>query len=137
MLIDTHCHLNLSAFENDYDAVIKMAHEAGVEKIVIVGDDLISSQKAIEIAQQYDGCFAAVGIHPYHADSLENNWEEKLNELARQPKAVAIGECGIDLYEQEGNVLPGLQNQKEIFEEQIKLAQKLSLFDYGQTYRHR
>lgn len=127
MLIDTHCHLNFQAFENDFDAVIKRALEAGVTKIINVGADLTSSRKAVEIAQKYDGCFAAVGIHPHHTDKLESGWEEKLDELAGQPKVVAIGEIGLDYYEYESNGIVNPQIQKEVFIKQIHLAQEQKL----------
>lgn len=127
MLVDTHCHLNFQAFENDLDAVINSAHKAGVEKIVNVGADLKSSQKAVEIAQTHDGCYAAVGIHPHHADKLENDWLEKLDKLAQQPKVVAIGECGLDYYKYKGSGVVDPAIQKEIFSKQFQLAQNLNL----------
>lgn len=127
MLIDTHCHLNFQAFAEDFDQVIKSAYGASVEKIINVGADLLSSQKAVEIAQKYKGCFAAVGIHPHHVDKLEKGWEEKLAKLASQPKVVAIGECGLDYYEHERSGIIKPEIQKEIFLKQLRLAQNLNL----------
>lgn len=127
MLIDTHCHLNFQAFEQDLDSVIKSAKEAGVEKIINVGADLLSSQKAIEITQKYEGCFASVGIHPHHADKVENGWEEKLEKLACQPKVVAIGECGLDYHKYENNGVVEPELQKQILIKQMGLARRLNL----------
>ncbi|MFH0863584.1 MAG: TatD family hydrolase [Candidatus Gottesmanbacteria bacterium] len=127
MLIDTHCHLNFPDFEKDLDQVIKNSLNASVEKIINVGADLNSSQKAIEIAQKYESCFAAVGIHPHHADKIEKGWEEKLKDLAKQPKVVAIGEIGLDYYEYESNGIVDPEIQKEIFSKQMGIAQKLKL----------
>ncbi|MCL4382215.1 MAG: TatD family hydrolase [Patescibacteria group bacterium] len=127
MLIDTHCHLNFQAFADDLEPVIKSAHGAGIEKIINVGADLLSSQKAIEIAQKHESCFAAVGIHPHHADKLENSWEENLAKLAKQPKVIAIGECGLDYYEHENGSIIAPEIQKQIFLKQLRLAQNLNL----------
>ncbi len=127
MLIDTHCHLNFQAFAEDFEAVIKSAQEAGVEKIINVGADLTSSQRAVEIARKYPACFASVGVHPHHADKLEKDWIENLEKLAREPKVVAIGECGLDYYEYESNGVVEPELQKQIFIEQMKLAKKLKL----------
>ncbi len=127
MLIDTHCHLNFQGFENDFDEVIKRALEAGVTKIINVGADLASSQKAVEIAQKYDGCYASIGIHPHHADKLENGWEEQLKDLAQQPKVVAMGEIGLDYYSYQSNGIVDPQIQKKVFLQQIDLAHQLKL----------
>ena len=77
-MIDVHCHLQFHAFEKDYDEVIKRAHKSGVEKIINVGTKIDSSQKAVELAQKYGNLFAIVGIHPHHADKLEDGWEKEL-----------------------------------------------------------
>lgn len=127
MLIDTHAHLNFQAFAEDFESVIKSAHEAGVEKIINVGADLLSSQRAVEIAQKYKGCFAAVGVHPHHADKLEKGWIENLTKLAQEPKVVAVGECGLDYYEHESSGIIEPEIQKEIFLKQLRLAQNLNL----------
>jgi len=128
MLIDTHCHLNFQAFENDLEEVINSAKAEGVEKIIIPGAKIDSSQKAIEIANKYDGCYAAVGIHPHHATDYYNtssyhskNEEIKktLLKLAKNDKVVAIGECGLDYFEYQKTVHP-----ENIITPQIKEQQK-------------
>ena len=65
-MFDTHCLLNFKAFKNSYDQVIKDAYKVGVKNIVIPGTDIETSQKAVEIAEKYNGVYAAVGIHPHH-----------------------------------------------------------------------
>lgn len=65
-MFDTHCHLNFKAFVSRIDEIIKEAKQVGVENIVVPGSDVISSQKAVKIAEKYDGIYAAVGVHPYH-----------------------------------------------------------------------
>jgi TatD DNase family protein len=70
-MIDTHCHLNFSSFNPPSDGflkrVISNAQLAGVEKIIVPGTDIESSKKAVEIAEKYEGVYAAVGLHPHHA----------------------------------------------------------------------
>jgi TatD DNase family protein len=126
-MIDAHCHLNFHSFEKDYDEVIKSAFKAGVTKIINVGTQIDSSEKAVELAQKYDNLYAAVGIHPHHTDKLEKNWLEKLENLAKKPKVVAIGEIGIDYFSYKSNDIVDPKLQKELFAKQIELAYKLKL----------
>jgi len=126
-MIDAHCHLNFHSFEKDCDEVINNAFKAGVTKIINVGTKIDSSEKAIELAQRYNNLYATVGIHPHHADKLEENWLEKLENLAKKPKVVAIGEVGLDYFSYKSNDIVSLKLQKEIFAKQIELACKLKL----------
>ncbi len=128
-MIDTHCHLNFKAFEKDYDQVIKEAFEAGVDKIINVGTKIDSSQRAVELAEQYENLYAIVGVHPHHADKIElgSKWINELERLARKPKVVAIGEIGMDYFKYQSNGIVNQKAQKEIFEQQIELAYKLKL----------
>ena len=70
MWIDTHAHLNFKAFEADWRAVAERAVAAGIEKMIIVGTDLATSKRAVELAQEHAALYAAVGIHPHHAPSI-------------------------------------------------------------------
>lgn len=102
-MFDTHCHLNFKRYKKNLDEVIARAQKAGVKKIVIPGTDVISSKKAVEIAEKHDGFYAAVGIHPHHAFKLITNDElsitnevNEIEKLLTHPKVVAIGEVGMD-----------------------------------------
>jgi len=86
-MIDAHCHLNFKAFENDLEKVIESAVGANVSKIINVGSSLESSKKAVELVGKYKNLYAAVGIHPHHADKIELDWTEQLEKLA---KGVAV-----------------------------------------------
>lgn len=131
-LIDTHCHMNLSNYCDDVDAVIHRALEADVD-MIIASTDYKTSKKALDIANRYErGVSVAVGIHP---GSLEERIEniggqdvtvpgEKFNaemfqQLAKFPKVVAIGEIGLDYYRLEG---------EQALKDQIKKRQKLVLW---------
>lgn len=126
-MVDVHCHLNFHSFEKDYDAVIKSAFEAGVTKIINVGTQIDSSEKAVELAQKYPNLYAIVGVHPHHADKLETNWIRQLEILAKKPKVVAIGEIGMDYFSYKSNAIVDPELQKEVFIKQIELAHKLKL----------
>lgn len=126
-MIDNHCHLNFKAFEEDLDEVVRSAFEKSVEKIISVGSQISSSKKAVEIAEKFDNIYAAVGIHPHHADKLESNWEKELTELAQNPKVVAIGECGMDYFNYQSNGITDPKLQKELFVKQIEIAYNLKL----------
>ena len=132
MYVDTHCHLNFKAFEEDWQAVTDLAVKDGVERMIVVGADLETSARAVEIAQQHPALFASVGIHPHHAPGEFDL--KKLTALAKNKKVVAIGECGVDyhLYEKskypEKIITPEVKNrQKTIFGQQIQLAKELKL----------
>lgn len=134
MLIDTHCHLNFAAFAKDLDQVVRRAREQGVEKIIVPGTDLISSRRAVEIAKTYPGvCFAAVGIHPHHAQDPEleinDNVRHQIGELLEERGVVAVGEVGLDYYRyaktkyENSDITDSIkQKQKELLLLQLELA---------------
>ena len=102
MFFDTHCHLNFHAFEGGTDKILARASAAKVTEILIPGTDLETSQKAIHIAQQFSGCYAAVGIHPHHISTYMNKSEAleqdilSIEKLLTQNRVVAVGEIGLD-----------------------------------------
>jgi TatD DNase family protein len=126
-VIDAHCHLNFSAFEKDCDEVIKSAFKASVTKIINVGTKIDSSEKAIDLAEKYNNLYAAIGVHPHHADKLESDWLDKLEQLAKRQKVVGIGEIGMDYFSYKSNDIVDPKLQKEVFIKQIELAYKLKL----------
>jgi len=124
MIIDTHIHLDDNRYKDDLDAVLTRAKEGGVKKFIIPGADPSTLQKAIEISQQYDNVYFAVGIHPYDMDNFQ---EEIFHKYLTHPKCVAVGECGLDYFRLEGTQEEKEKikvKQKEIFTAQIKLAKQ-------------
>lgn len=122
--IDAHAHLNFSQFDLDREQIISQCLKEKIG-IVNVGCDYQSSQKAIEIANQYQsGVWATVGIHPTETEK-EKFDQQKLAELAQDKKVVAIGEIGLDYYRETNN--QAQQIQKECLRQQILLAQELNL----------
>ena len=122
-MIDSHAHLNDNGFISDFKEVIKRAKENGVKTILIPGWDIPSSINAISIANEFEGVYAAIGIHPENLDNLEPNYLLVLEELAKSPKVVAIGEIGLDYHYTKENV----DKQIEVFKAQLHLARKLIL----------
>ncbi|UOQ83840.1 TatD family hydrolase [Gracilibacillus salinarum] len=123
MLFDTHVHLNVSQFDEDREAVLERAKEAGVEYMVIVGFDHDTIPKALEIAEQYDYIYAAVGWHPVDAIDMTGKELAWIEELAAHPKVVAIGEMGLDYHWDKSPK----DIQKDVFRKQIRLARKVNL----------
>ena len=123
MLIDTHSHLHDPVFDPDRDSVIQRARQAGVDLMITIGTDLATSQKAVELAQQYNFIYATVGVHPHEVKTLQDDSYQALEELAKQPKVVAYGEVGLDYYYMHS---PKDLQQKH-FREQVRLARSLGL----------
>jgi TatD DNase family protein len=97
-LIDTHAHLDFAKFDTDRAAVIERAKAAGVAAILNAGTGVGSSQRAVELAAQYDMVYAAVGMHPHDAKKLDGAALAELRNLASRPGVVAVGEIGLDFY---------------------------------------
>lgn len=142
MLIDTHAHVNFSAFKGDSDEVIQRSLEEDTW-MINVGSDFKTSKRALEIANRYEkGVYAAIGLHPIHthegeAGGEDYNVKQKGEEfyydgyekLAKFEKVVAIGEIGLDYYHitPAADISAVKKKQKEVFGAQLLLARKLDL----------
>ena len=111
---DNHCHLG-----EDAEAIIERAHLAGVTKMITVGTDLAESKAAIQIAENFENVWATAGIHPHEAIHVTHG----LKELLDSPQVVAVGEAGLDFYYDHSP----RNEQKEVFKQQIELANKKSM----------
>ena len=123
LVVDTHAHLEMSAFDRDRDAVIRRAQEAGVRYIVTVGTTLEECRKAIAIAGRYEAVYAVIGIHPHEVKHIDGQTYDALRVLAKSPKVVAYGEIGLDFFR---NLSPRKWQIKR-FEEQLEVADALGL----------
>jgi TatD DNase family protein len=123
LLVDTHCHLNFELFASDRAETLERARAAGVRGILNPGIDISSSQAALLLADQEPELYAAVGIHPNDALQWDEDSLPALRKLASHPKAVAIGEIGLDYYRDR---TPRPQ-QKHAFQRQLELAAELEL----------
>lgn len=137
MYIDTHCHLQFAHYKDDLPMVLGNAKKAGVKKFIVPGVDPLSCQLAIELAQNHPGTvFASVGFHPYEAShNPDVKYSEQLirHGFRVEPgmttgRIIAIGECGLDYHLFKGEAALGKkQEQKILFEEQLRLAEKENL----------
>ena len=124
---DTHSHYDDDKFIEDREEVLEKIFNAGVTRCINMGCDIESSKKAIEIANNHDFIYAAVGLHPEEIpQSEEELWKTilQIKDLAVQnKKVIAIGEIGLDYYWNKYNK----ELQKQAFIKQIELANELKL----------
>jgi TatD DNase family protein len=123
MLIDSHAHLDMEEFDADLDPVIRRAVQGGVERIVTIGVDLLSSSKAIEIAKKHAFIYATVGYHPHNAGKADARDLESLRTLTSEPKVVAWGEIGLDFFRRHSPP----EKQVKAFERQLDIASEQGL----------
>jgi len=122
-MIDTHCHINDKKYELEINDIVLKAIDAGVKKMICVGVDLESSEKSIQIADNFEIVYASVGYHPHESKDAEKGYLYELEEMAKNPKVVAIGETGLDYHY---NISPK-SIQRRIFNEQIELSQDIKI----------
>jgi TatD DNase family protein len=118
-VIDTHAHLDACA--DPADDLVARAREAGIGRIVSVGSGLESCRETLSVATRHDGVFAALGIHPHQAADPDADGLDELRELLADPRAVAVGETGLDHYR---DYAPR-DRQLALFERQVELAAEL------------
>lgn len=118
MLFDTHAHYDDDQFDEDRDALLSSMPENGVSLIVNAASTLASAKKGLEIADTYSFVYAAAGVHPHDAKDMDENTLQALEKLLCHPKAVAVGEIGLDYHYD----LSPRDIQKNRFREQLELA---------------
>ena len=95
-LVDSHCHLNADRFDVDVEAVVAAARDAGVERILVPGWNVRSSERALELAARLSFLDAAVGVHPHDAAKVDETGWARIVARAADDRVVAIGETGLD-----------------------------------------
>ncbi len=123
-IFDSHCHYDDPAFDPDREALLGSLPGMGICGAVDCGADLPSSRKAAGLAERYPWISFAAGIHPEEAHDLPADWEAQLEALLALPKAVAVGEIGLDYHYAEN---PPREAQKDVFRKQVLLAERLGL----------
>jgi TatD DNase family protein len=114
-VIDTHAHLTAL---DDADEAVERAAEAGVTRILTVGTDVEDCLRALELAERHDGVFAILGIHPHEAASVDAGAVREICRLQNHPKAVAVGEIGLDWFR---DYAPR-DDQLRLFDAQVSMA---------------
>ena len=115
-MIDTHAHLDAL---DDTDAAVARARDSGVTTILTVGTDVAGCRRALELAERHEGVFAILGIHPHEAGSTTEADVAELRKLLEHPRAVAVGETGLDWFR---DYAPH-DAQKRLFAQQLALAE--------------
>jgi len=121
VLVDAHCHLGDRAFEADRDAVLGRARAAGVAHVVVIGESLAGSERAVALARAMSGLSATAGVHPHDASSWSGEVEHRIRELLAAPEVVAVGETGLDYHYEHSP----RDTQRRAFEAQLGLAAEL------------
>ena len=117
-MIDTHAHLDAI----DTDDAVARARDAGVARVLTVGTDVEGARRAIAIAERHEGVFAILGIHPHESARADPGALGELRELQRHPKAVAVGEIGLDWFR---DYAPR-DAQLRLFDAQLALAAEIA-----------
>lgn len=122
-LFDSHCHLHDEKFRADRNEALDRARAAGVTRILTLGDNIRASREAIALAEATPEVYAAAGVHPASARSWDDETREELRRLLQHPKAVVLGEIGLDYYwDKEPDFV---KLQRVCFREQLAMARKL------------
>lgn len=98
MLVDSHCHLDFDALQEDFAGVMQRAKDAGVARMVTICTRVKKFDQIRSIAEQNENVFCSIGTHPHNADEELDISVEQLVELAKHPKCIAIGEAGLDYH---------------------------------------
>jgi TatD DNase family protein len=121
--VDTHAHLDCYDSKKRVKEIVDRADEQGVVGIITAADSPESAKFAVDIAENFDGVYAAVGVHPNEISLFNKKFEKELYKLAGHEKVVAIGEIGLDYYR---DVYPHSDQQKT-FQSQLEIAMELNL----------
>jgi TatD DNase family protein len=119
-LVDSHCHLDDSKFDEDREQVIERARAAGVSRMMAIGtgDGPPDLRTAIRQAEQYPFIFATIGVHPHDASKATPETFAELRDLAAHPKVLALGEIGLDYHYD----FSPRDVQRAVFEQQLEIA---------------
>lgn len=123
MFIDTHVHLNADQYDEDLQEVIDRALENNVTKMIVIGFDRKTIERAMELTENYEFIYAVIGWHPVDAIDCTAEDLEWIEELSAHPKVVGIGETGLDYHWDKSPK----EVQQEVFRKQIQLAKKVQL----------
>ena len=125
MIVDTHCHIDTDAFDEDRSEVLIRAKDAQVSRMIVIGaaESLADCERALTLARAHDHIWASVGIHPHHAKGCDESILSAIERYADDPKVVAIGETGLDYYY---DTSPR-EAQARVFRRFVQMARRLEL----------
>ena len=122
-IFDSHAHYNDEKFNNNREEILKSLPLKGIDKIINVSASEKDVFDCVNLAEKYEYIFASVGVHPYEIKNLSRDYIYNLESLSKNKKVVAIGEIGLDYYNNNINK----ELQKEFFEAQLGLASELKM----------
>mgnify|MGYP000009520730 FL=1 len=123
MIFDTHAHYDDEAFDEDRDRVLMGLKEAGVGTVLNVGASMASSESTLALTEQYPFVYGSAGVHPSETAELDEEKFQRLCEILKNPKILAVGEIGLDYYWEE----PEHEIQKKWFLRQLELSRQMQL----------
>jgi TatD DNase family protein len=123
MLVDSHCHLDFSDFDEDRDSIIASAVDAGVGYMLTICTHVSKFGEVIAVAEKYDNIFCTVGVHPHNAESESEVNARQLINMAKHPKVVGFGETGLDFYYEHSS----RDIQERLFRSHIKASRETGL----------
>ena len=123
MFLDSHCHLDDPAFDDDRGEVIGRALDAGLRYLLTVGTDLESARRALELAERHERVYAAAAVHPHDAAGADEATLERFEPLYGHPKMIGVGETGLDFYRDRSP----REAQEEVFRHFLRLARRLRM----------
>lgn len=123
-IFDSHAHYDDERFDGDRDELLASLSARGIGAVVNAACDLPSSRAGLALAERHEYIWSAAGIHPEHADDLDDNALQELCALAKKDRVVAIGEIGLDYYWEDN---PPRDVQRAAFERQLELARRVGL----------
>lgn len=123
MLVDSHLHLDDEALKNNVEQILDDMQRAGVGLAINNSCNLQSMRDGIALANKYPCVFATVGMHPHDSKDFDDAFASEMQQLAANPKVVAVGEIGLDYYYD----LSDRATQRDVFAAQIEIADRLGL----------
>ena len=125
MFVDSHAHLDAKVFDSDRREMIERAWDAGLGAVITVGvgETLSEIEGAVALAEADERIFATVGIHPHDAGGIRPDWYGRIEELARRPKVVGIGETGLDYHYMHSPK----ETQRDAFERFLRMGRETGL----------
>jgi TatD DNase family protein len=123
MAVDSHCHLDYDVFDEDRDAMMLRAADAGIDYMVSIGVELDKMPNILNIVNAHDHVFATAGIHPHHALEAPADSLQQLYDYGKNPKIIGLGETGLDYYYNK----TGFDTQEKIFRQHIEVARHYDL----------
>ena len=122
-LFDSHCHLENGRFEEDLPEVMARMKDAGVNRCILAGSDMETSEQIVALTKEHAHVYGVVGIHPHDAKTWTDDCAERLAQWVKEERIVGIGEIGLDYYYDHSP----RDVQKEVFVKQLLLARELEM----------